>query len=110
MSETIQQNSVHERSAEAGSAMRFTGKVAAVTGGGSGIGAAICRRLADEGAIVAVVDLAVGAAERLASTLPQAAAIQADVSDSASVEEALTKVETDRFICSRRNGGDGLTL
>ena len=37
--------------------MRFEGQVAAVTGGGSGIGAAICRRLADEGAIVAVLDL-----------------------------------------------------
>jgi 3-oxoacyl-[acyl-carrier protein] reductase len=95
MSQTIQENSVDPASVQAGSAMRFTGKVAAVTGGGSGIGAAICRRLAEEGATVAVVDLAVDAAQRLASTLPQAAAIHADVSDSASVEDALTKVETD---------------
>jgi 3-oxoacyl-[acyl-carrier protein] reductase len=75
--------------------MRFTGKVAAVTGGGSGIGAAICRRLAEEGAIIAVLDVAVEAAQELAGSLPQAAAIYADVSDSASVEDALAKVESD---------------
>ena len=33
------------------------GKVAAVTGGGSGIGEATCVRLAAEGARVAVIDL-----------------------------------------------------
>ncbi len=75
--------------------MRFTGKVAAVTGGGSGIGAAICRRLADEGAIVAALDLSVERAQEIVSDLPAAAAIHADVSDASSVEEALTQVETD---------------
>ena len=75
--------------------MRFEGKVAAVTGGGSGIGAAICRRLAQEGATVAALDLSVGAAQKVVEDLPGAAAIHADVSDSASVEEALTKVEAD---------------
>jgi 3-oxoacyl-[acyl-carrier protein] reductase len=75
--------------------MRFEGKVAAVTGGGSGIGGAICRRLAQEGATVAALDLSVGAAQKVVEDLPRAAAIHADVSDSASVEEALTKVEAD---------------
>ncbi len=75
--------------------MRFTGSVAAVTGGGSGLGAAICRRLAAEGATIAILDVADDAAQELASRLPQAAAIHADVSDSASVEEALAKVEAD---------------
>ena len=75
--------------------MRFEGQVAAVTGGGSGIGAAICRRLAQEGAVVAALDLSVGAAQKVVEDLPGAAAIQADVSDSGSVEAALTKVEAD---------------
>ena len=75
--------------------MRFEGKVAAVTGGGSGIGAAICRRLAQEGATVAALDLSVGAAQKVVESMPRAAAIHADVSDSGSVEEALTKVEAD---------------
>ncbi len=37
---------------------RFEDAVAIVTGGGGGIGAAICRRLADEGAHVVVCDIA----------------------------------------------------
>ena len=42
--------------------MRLEGRVALVTGGASGIGAATCRRLAGEGARVAVTDMnAVGA-------------------------------------------------
>jgi glucose 1-dehydrogenase len=38
-------------------AMRFSGKVCLVTGGGSGIGRATCERLAGEGGRVVVVDL-----------------------------------------------------
>jgi 3-oxoacyl-[acyl-carrier protein] reductase len=73
--------------------VRFEGKVAAVTGGGAGIGAAICRRLADDGATVAVLDVALDAAQELAGSLPNGAAIRADVGDSASVEAALAQVE-----------------
>jgi 3-oxoacyl-[acyl-carrier protein] reductase len=75
--------------------MRFDGRVAAVTGGSSGIGAAICRRLAEEGATIAVLDVAMDAARAMADELPGAAAIHADVSDSAAVEAALDQVERD---------------
>ncbi|HVM40483.1 MAG TPA: SDR family NAD(P)-dependent oxidoreductase [Acidimicrobiia bacterium] len=47
---------------------RFEGRVAVVTGGASGLGAAISARLADEGAQVVVADVDVDAAERVAET------------------------------------------
>jgi NAD(P)-dependent dehydrogenase (short-subunit alcohol dehydrogenase family) len=59
----------------------FAGKVAVVTGGAGGIGAAVSRRLAAGGASVAVVDSDAAAAAELASGLgPDALAIAADVS------------------------------
>lgn len=48
---------------------RFEGKVAIVTGGGSGIGAAICHRLAADGAQVVVADIDKTAAERVSDGL-----------------------------------------
>ena len=47
--------------------MRLNGKVAVVTGGGNGIGAAIGTRMAQEGAAVAVVDVDASAAGKGAS-------------------------------------------
>ena len=51
------------RTRMAGSYARFTGKTGMVTGAGMGIGAAIARALAAEGAAVAVVDRDAAAAE-----------------------------------------------
>ncbi len=45
---------------------RLEGKVAIVTGGARGIGKAICERLADEGARIAIVDLLIEAARQTA--------------------------------------------
>jgi NAD(P)-dependent dehydrogenase (short-subunit alcohol dehydrogenase family) len=62
---------------------RFAGKVISVTGGGSGIGEAIVMRLASEGALVAVLDIDLAAAERVAAAAGSAEAYQADVTDPA---------------------------
>ena len=66
---------------------RFEGKVAVVTGGASGIGAATVRRLVSEGASVLVADLQQEAAEGLAAEVGDAAAPYAlDVTDLGAVE------------------------
>lgn len=63
------------------------GKVAIVTGGGSGMGAATSRRLVEEGAQVAVVDLDEGAAKDVAASLDgDAIAVGADVSTEQGVD------------------------
>jgi len=71
---------------------QLAGRVALVTGGGSGIGRAVARRLAEEGACVAVSDINSKAAERVSGeigSVDRAIAILADVSDETSVDAAL---------------------
>ena len=62
---------------------RFAGRSVVVTGGGSGFGRAAASRFADEGARVAVVDVAADAARETADGLGDGAlALRADVSSS----------------------------
>jgi len=61
------------------------GRRALVTGGGSGIGAATCRRMAAEGASVAVVDIDRAAAETVATDIG-GVAYGVDVTDYAALE------------------------
>ncbi|WP_163513607.1 SDR family NAD(P)-dependent oxidoreductase [Fodinicola acaciae] len=61
------------------------GRVAFVTGAGHGIGEACARRLAAEGAMVALTDIDTAAVDSVASELPEAAAYHCDTTDSASV-------------------------
>ncbi len=69
----------------------LAGKVAIVTGGGSGIGLATASRLADAGVSVAVVDLDGGSAERTAATLG-GLGLQADVGRSDAWPEIIDAV------------------
>jgi 3-oxoacyl-[acyl-carrier protein] reductase len=73
---------------------RYAGRVAVVTGSARGIGAATARRLADEGAAVAVLDLDQDAASRAATGLgaEKALGVACDVSDAASVASAVAEV------------------
>jgi NAD(P)-dependent dehydrogenase (short-subunit alcohol dehydrogenase family) len=70
--------------------MRFGGKIAIVTGGGSGIGAATARLLAAEGGSVTIADIREEAAEGVATSILDAGGIAraqaVDVADTAAVE------------------------
>jgi NAD(P)-dependent dehydrogenase (short-subunit alcohol dehydrogenase family) len=85
---------------------RFSGRVALVTGGASGIGAAVVRRLAAEGAKVASFDLQAAPADGVV-------ALAGDVSRSAEVDSAVRRAEDelgpiDVLVCSAGVPGESL--
>lgn len=69
-------------------------RVAVVTGGGHGIGRAICRRLSRDGVSVVVADIERDAAENVAAEL-EGIAVALDVSDEAEMLAAIDIVEQD---------------
>jgi 3-oxoacyl-[acyl-carrier protein] reductase len=85
----------------------FDGKVAIVTGGASGIGAATVQLLVERGAAVASVDLDAAASPH--GALP----VAGDVTDSRSVADAVARTERelgplDALVCCAGTAGDSL--
>jgi NAD(P)-dependent dehydrogenase (short-subunit alcohol dehydrogenase family) len=72
--------------------MRFTSKVLLVTGGASGLGAAVARRFAADGGRVAVIDRNEQKAQAVAGELGDAIAIAVDVTDEAAVGRCVEDV------------------
>jgi acetoin reductase-like protein len=70
--------------------MKLQGKVAVVTGGARGIGAAICRRYAEEGARVVVADILEGEAVATAAAIGRdALALRLDVTRRDSIDRMI---------------------
>ena len=72
--------------------MQIESHSALVTGGGSGLGAAVARELARQGARVAVLDVNTAAAQAVAAEIG-GIALSGDITDSASVSAALDAAE-----------------
>ena len=80
------------------SAPTLAGHHGLVTGGGAGIGAAICHELARLGANLTVLDIDLAAAEKQAAELAAGAgvktlAVAADVTEASSIDEAFKRAE-----------------
>ena len=75
---------------------RFEGRTVVVTGGGGGIGGAVCLGFAAEGAAVAVLDRAGDAAAAVATAITaaggRAIAVESDITERASVDAAVERV------------------
>lgn len=92
----------------------LNGKVAVVTGGGSGIGLALARAFAAQGMKVVLADIEDAALEKAVAEMPEGAEVEAvtcDVSDAAQVD-ALRDAALDRFgavhvVCNNAGVGSG---
>ncbi len=84
----------------------LAGKVAVVTGGGRGIGRGIARRLADDGALVAInyradSDSAAKTVDEIQRAGGEAFALQADIASSSAIAEFFESL--DQELTTRRN-------
>lgn len=77
--------------------MRLEGKIALVTGGNRGIGAAICRRLADEGANIVITGRDSNAAQAVIDSVNKlgrsAVFYEADITNKAKMDEVVNDVK-----------------
>jgi NAD(P)-dependent dehydrogenase (short-subunit alcohol dehydrogenase family) len=91
--------------------MRFEGRTLFCTGGGSGIGAAVCRRYASEGGNVAVVDINDDTATEVAASIDGAISFSIDISDEKAVAVAIeSTIKTFGGISGVYNGAGNLTV
>ena len=81
---------------------KLRNKTAIITGGGGGIGGATCRRFATEGAKVAVFDMNLAAAEKVAQEIVAnggtASAFACDITDRSQVDAAVA-ASVGGFVC-----------
>lgn len=92
------------------STAEFSGKVALVTGGGSGIGRACAHLLAERGAQVAVADRDLDAAKRVGAEIgPAAYPCRVDVADPQSCQSMVAEIlaRFDRLDIAVNNAGIG---
>jgi len=79
--------------------MRLAGKVAVVTGGGTGLGQTFAVGLAKEGAALAVSDIDADAAQQVADEINtsggRAVAYAMDVTDKAAIDQVMNEIEAD---------------
>lgn len=94
----------------------ITGQVALITGGASGLGAALCRVLGAAGMIVVAADIAAARAEAVAADVREAGghamALSLNVADEASVNTAVAQVTQtyDRLDVLINSAGIDVTL
>ena len=85
---------------------RLDGRRALVTGGASGIGLEVCRKLADAGADVIIADIDGEAAEAVSRDIPRSRVAVLDVTDAAQVNAAIGAL--DKLDILINNAGIGL--
>lgn len=95
---------------------RLSGKVALVTGGGRGLGAAICHTLAEAGVIAIAADIRLDLAEQTTQELRQkgweAIALPLDLTDEQQIESTVNKIvdQYEKIDILINNAGTDVTL